>query len=164
MVAPGLARGSLVFISCDPNSHSTLGDIPQDCSSGFGMHMGKKIPGPWSCLPLCPPFYQSLGPTGHSQARLPLSSHVTLSPPRARERGRPRLTLQHEDHHFLHCAHLILCQAPVLSRVVHLQVGTGEGMWSSREEDEGQGSNWGQPGMGRGDRSKTGLPRKELGA
>lgn len=50
--------------------------------------------------------------------------------------GRPRLTLQYEDHHFLHRAHLILREALVLAGVVHLQEGVEGGTCCSGEQGE----------------------------
>lgn len=58
--------------------------------------------------------------------------------------GRPALTLQQEDHHFLHGTHLILCQALVPPRVAHLQVGTRRG--HGVQEDKGERSSLAQLG------------------
>lgn len=84
MIPAGLALGSLVFVSSDPDSHSALGDIPQDCSAGFGMHIGKRVPGPWSCLPLCPPFSSEPGShrprPGTAASELPRHAVPTQAP------------------------------------------------------------------------------------
>lgn len=76
--------------------------------------------------------------------------------------GRRVLTLQQEDHHLLHGAHLILCQALVPPRVAHLQVGTGGGQ--GVQEDEGERSSLGQRGIEGGVWNQAHLTRKQLRA
>lgn len=95
-------------------------------------------PSPWLCLSSLRSDRRAWDTPAQPQQGTPYpSAHLAPPPPRAQARGRPRLTLQHEDHHFLHRAHLILCDALVLARVVYLQGGVEGGAWCSGEQEEG---------------------------
>lgn len=75
--------------------------------------------------------------TATTSAQLPPEDPCHLVPPtQGPKKAGPRLTLQRKDHHFLHSTQLVLCQALVLSCVIHLW-GAQEGVWRSGEEDEG---------------------------
>lgn len=74
--------------------------VPQERDMEHVMGFAPYKPRPWHSFPWTP-------------------THTVRPGPRA---GRRALTLQQEDHHFLHGAHLILCQALVPPRVAQLQV------------------------------------------
>lgn len=143
MVPPGLAVGSQVVISPELTPlipSETLHRTSILCSE-YVFAKGFLVP-TQPCLAALRSYQIACvaAATAHSS---PLSAHFTLSPRRARERG-GRLTLQHYHQHFFHCAQLVLCQALVLSGIVHLQVGIGGGMQRSGEENEGEESSSGQ--------------------